>query len=151
MDACFVCEKHRNGDRAPGGVLHADDLVYAGHGHALGDDAAYRGHLVIEPLRHVAGLGDLTDDEAAALGALANRLARALKDVAGAVHVYAFVIGDAVPHLHLQLVPRYPGTPREHWGPRLLQWAEAPRVDEPAMRRRVVHLRGHLQHANLRQ
>jgi histidine triad (HIT) family protein len=29
------------------------------------------------------------------------------------------VIGDGVPHLHVQLKPRYPGTPREFWWSRL--------------------------------
>jgi len=92
---CVVCEKHRRGDAANGGILYEDDLVYAGHVH--GTASAYRGWLVIEPQRHAPGLGDLKDDEACALGRLSNRLARVLKDVADAEHVYAFVFGDGVP------------------------------------------------------
>jgi diadenosine tetraphosphate (Ap4A) HIT family hydrolase len=37
------------------------------------------------------------------------------------------VLGDAVPHLHIHVVPRYPGTPREHWGVRVGEWQGAPR------------------------
>ena len=62
---CFVCEKHRQGDAAPGGVLYEDDLIYAGHIHADGS-GAYRGYLMVEPLRHAAGLGDLTELRASA-------------------------------------------------------------------------------------
>jgi diadenosine tetraphosphate (Ap4A) HIT family hydrolase len=96
---------------------------------------------MVEPKRHVLGLGDLTDDEAGAVGRLANRGARVLKAVVGAEHVYAFVYGGAVPHLHVHLAPRYPGTPRPFWGPRLPEWPDAPKVDPVEMRVLVSRLR----------
>jgi diadenosine tetraphosphate (Ap4A) HIT family hydrolase len=108
-------------------VIYEDDLVYAGHVHTLGHPSAYLGYLMAEPKRHVAALGDLTDEEAAALGVLVNDLARALKTAQGAEHVYSFVFGDAVPHLHVHVAPRYAGTPREFWGVRLREWPDAPR------------------------
>ena len=140
--SCFVCQKHHLGEAAAGGVLYEDDLVYAGHAHPIATSTAYRGYLVAEPKRHLRGLGDLTDDEAAALGRLLNRLAGALKEVAGAEHVYSFVLGHGVEHLHVVLAPRYPGTPEEYWGLRLRQWPDAPRVDEGGMRALVARLRG---------
>ena len=85
---CFICAKHALGDNAVGGVLFEDDLVYAGHAFTLKGRAVYRGYLVAEPKRHVSGLGDLSDEEAGALGQLVTRLARVLTDVAGADHVY---------------------------------------------------------------
>ena len=108
--ACFICEKQARGDDVPGGVLHLDDLVYAGHTHPIETADAALGYLMVEPRRHVAALGDLTDEEAR-LGQVTNRLSRALREVAGAEHVYSFVFGDAVPHLHVHLAPRYPGAP----------------------------------------
>jgi diadenosine tetraphosphate (Ap4A) HIT family hydrolase len=132
-DACFVCEKHRQGAAAQGGVIYEDELVYAGHAHLLGRSETYLGHLMAEPKRHVVGLGSLTNDEAAALGQLVSRLARSLRDVEGAEHVYSFVFGDVVPHLHIQVVPRYPGTPREYWGIRVTDWPEARRGGVEAM------------------
>jgi hypothetical protein len=57
-----------------------------------------------------------------------NRLARALKEVAEAEHVYRFVFGDGLTHLHVVLAPRYAGTPREYWGVRLREWPDAPRA-----------------------
>jgi histidine triad (HIT) family protein len=139
---CFVCDKHRRGDAANGGILYEDELVYAGH--VSGSAPAYRGWLVVEPQRHAPGLGDLTDDEACALGRLSNRLARVLKDVADAEHVYAFIFGDGVPHLHVHLAPRYPNTPLEFWGAQLNRWPDAPRVEEQEMRELVTELREHL-------
>ena len=142
---CFVCAKHALADGTPGGVLFENELVYAGHAYPLsGPAVAYRGYLVAEPKRHAAGLGDLTDPEAAALGLLVNRLARALKDVAGAEHVYSFVLGDGLAHLHVVLAPRYPGTPRAFWGIRLREWPDAPRIDEDEMRSLVAGLRAHI-------
>jgi len=138
LSTCFVCEKHRLGSAVAGGILYEDDLVYAGHAH--GRTTAYRGWLTVEPKRHAPGLGDLTDDEACAVGRLANRLARVLKEATNAEHVYAFVFGDGVPHLHVHLVPRYPDTPHEYWGARLNEWPEAPRVDEREMRELVTRL-----------
>ena len=132
------------GERALGGVLFQNDLVYAGHAHMRAGKAVYRGYLVAEPKRHVAGLGDLSDEEAGALGQLVNRLARALRDVAGAEHVYSFVMGHGPPHLHVVLAPRYPGTPPEYWGLRLREWPDAPMVNQDEMRSLVTSLRGHV-------
>ena len=129
----------------PEAFVFEDDLVYAGHAYPLSEPVlAYRGYLVAEPLRHAARLGDLTDPEAVALGLLVNRLARALKEVAEAEHVYSFVFGDGLAHLHVVLAPRYPGTPREYWGVRLREWPEAPRVAEDEMRSLIARLRAHI-------
>lgn len=129
---CFVCGKHAQGMAVPGGIIYEDDLVYAGH--ILPPDLVdmYLGYLMVEPKRHVAGLGALTDNEAAALGLVVNNLAQALKTIEKAEHIYSFVLGDDVPHLHIHLVPRYPGAPREYLGIRASQWPDAPRggIDE---------------------
>jgi diadenosine tetraphosphate (Ap4A) HIT family hydrolase len=146
---CFVCAKHALGDHAPGGVLYEDDFVYAGHVH-MNDERAYRGHLVVEPRRHVEGFGLLSGDEAGRLGRLVNELAALLRTVLGADHVYVWALGGAPasertpPHLHVHLVPRYPGTPREYRGAMITRWPDAPRVDEQAMRALVAELRGQL-------
>jgi histidine triad (HIT) family protein len=127
---CFVCDKHALGEAAVGGVIFEDALTYAGH--VLPPDLTdvYLGYLMVEPKRHVTGLGELTADEAAALGRLVNDLGRVLRDVEGAEHIYGFVLGDAVPHLHIHVVPRYPDTPRDYWGVRIDEWPGAPRGGE---------------------
>jgi len=124
---CLVCRKHRGRLLIPGGAIYQDELVYAGHAQIReGQTVAYLGYLMVEPKRHVLGLPDLTNAEAKALGLLVARLSRALKACEGAEHVYAFVLGDDVPHVHIHVVPRYPGAPREYWGVHVDEWPDAP-------------------------
>ena len=129
----------------PGGPVGEDDLVLVSHIPGRPDSPAYLGHLFVEPLRHAPGLADLTDDEARAVGWWCMRASRALREVAGAEHVYAQVIGDQVPHLHVHLLPRYPGTPEEYWWDRVAQWPDAARGSEPQIAALVRDLRGYLQ------
>lgn len=114
---CFVCRKHRDrGALMPGGPIAEDDLVLVSHivtPDVLDRDGttAYLGNLLVEPLRHAPGMADLNDAEAQRVGLWCTRVSRALREVARAENVYAAVIGDGVPHLHVHLTPRYPGTP----------------------------------------
>lgn len=126
--ACFVCQKHSGEIDVPGGSVYEDELVYASHGIIdEGRDTTYLGVLFVEPKRHVRGMAGLTAEEAECVGLLTSRLARVLETEEGAEHVYVFVLGDHVPHLHVWVVPRYPGTPREYWPMRLGQWSDAPK------------------------
>ena len=134
MSDCFVCRKHT----APGfEPIMADEQVVVAHlpltTPAGSADDAYLGYLIVEPRRHVSELGDLTPEEAGSFGRLAARASAALTASEGAEHVYAAVIGHAVDHLHLHLIPRYPGTPREYWWTRVDEWPDAPRGDAQAI------------------
>ena len=64
------------------------------------------------------------------IGLFAARLARALMHTQGVEHVYAFVIGDGIPHVHVHVIGRYPGAPREYWGLRVDEWPDAPHGGE---------------------
>jgi histidine triad (HIT) family protein len=147
---CFVCRKHRDRGRyLPGGAVAEDDLVLVSHvvtPEVLGRDGttAYLGHLFVEPLRHAPGLADLTDAEAQRVGVWCTRVSRALRAVAGAEHVYAAVLGDGVPHLHVHLLPRFPGTPREYWGTHVNQWPRARRGTTTDIEALVAELRRYL-------
>jgi histidine triad (HIT) family protein len=142
---CFVCRKHRGETDALGVAIYEDALLYADHAAILPDaDTAYLGYLMLEPKRHVPGLDGLNDEEAAALGRMAARLSRALKEVVGAEHVYAFVLGHHVPHLHVHLVARYSGAPREYWGVHVDEWPGAPRGDAAAIAELCDRLRRYL-------
>jgi diadenosine tetraphosphate (Ap4A) HIT family hydrolase len=142
---CFVCRKHRGEIDEPSGAIYDDGLVRAGHALPGPDGSpAYLGYLFVEPKRHAAGLGDLTDEEARALGLLATRLSRALIRAQGAAHVYAFVFGDNVPHLHIHVIPRYPGAPQEYWGTEVTGWPDAPRGGADDIRELADRLRADL-------
>jgi len=128
---CFVCRKHRGEVAVPGGVIYEDDLITISHAQLWGDETEhYLGHLFVEPKRHASELADLTEEEAQAIGLYTSRLARALMETEGMEHVYAFVLGDGVPHVHVHVIGRYPGAPRAYWGPKVDEWPEAPRGGE---------------------
>ena len=128
---CLVCRKHRAEIAVAGGAIYEDDLIYISHAQLWGGERDhYLGHLFVEPKRHVPELADLTAEEARAIGLYTSRVARALMHTEGVEHVYSFVIGDGVPHVHVHVIGRYPGAPREFWGPKVDEWPEAPRGDE---------------------
>jgi diadenosine tetraphosphate (Ap4A) HIT family hydrolase len=132
----------------PGGPVAADDLVVVAHrpppSPGPGGPPVYLGYLFVEPRRHAVGLADLTGPEAQAVGLWCARASRALREVAGAAHVYAAVLGDHVPHLHVHLVARYPGTPREFWGLKADEWPGADRGSGPQVAAFGSRLRAYL-------
>lgn len=109
-----------------------------------------RANLRFAPLRspglgaRIAGLADLTDAEACAVGLWCARASRALRDVSGAEHVYAAVFGDGVPHLHVHVLARFPGTPRQYWGTHVNKWPQARRGNAAEIGALVRELRGYL-------
>ena len=142
---CLICRKQRGDFYVPGGAIFSDELVYSSHAHLTEDQpSVYLGWLSVETRRHAPGLAELTNAEGRAVGLLIARLSRALKAITGAEHVYAFVLGHGVPHLHIHLIPRYPGTPREYWGVRIDEWQEAPRGNTQQVSTLCDQLRAYL-------
>ena len=142
---CFVCRKHRGEIAVPGGAIFEDDLIFIGHAQIPdGETAVYLGWVLIEPKRHVPGFAELTEKEAQTVGVWISRMSQALKNSQGAEHVYIFVLGHHVDHLHVHLVPRYPDTPREYWGMRIDEWPEAPKGDSITVTALVTHLQNNL-------
>ncbi|MBA4494062.1 HIT family protein [Paenactinomyces guangxiensis] len=128
MPDCFICKKHRSEISTKAGWIYGDEHLQVFHRPLLGQEKkVYLGYLMIEPNRHIQGLDELEDIEAQAVGVMQARLSRILKRELKAEHVYSFVIGNHVPHLHIHIVPRYPGAPREYWGVRIDEWPDAPR------------------------
>ncbi|MBO0812446.1 MAG: HIT family protein [Microlunatus sp.] len=132
---CFVCRKRRDWPAAL--WIHEDDLGQVSH---AGGESIYHGYLFVEPRRHAPGWEDLSGAEAAHLGELLRRSARALRNV-GCDHVYAFVYGDGVPHLHVHLVGRWPGAPEEYRTVATADWPDAPRSDRTEIAGFVDRLR----------
>jgi len=124
---CFICRKHRGLETVPGGAIYQNELLYVSHAQLWGGEAThYLGHLFVEPKRHIPELAQLNEDEAKEIGMYMSLSARAIQAVCGAEHVYSFVIGDHVPHVHVHVIGRYPGAPREYWGIKVDEWPEAP-------------------------
>ena len=82
---------------------------------------------------------------------MVRRASRALREVAGADHLYAAVLGNRVPHLHVHLVARYPGTPQEYLGLKADEWPGAERGTAPQVAEFVTRLRAYLAQSSREQ
>ena len=108
---CLICKQARRGRCA--GLrrdLRGRPRLREQASPGIDSGVVYLGYVFVETKRHVAGLGELTASEAAAVGVLVNDLAAALRATEGAEHVDSHVYGDGVPHLHVHLQARYPNT-----------------------------------------
>ncbi len=142
---CLVCRKHRGDIAVPGGIIYEDDLIFVSHAQLLGGEKDhYLGHVFVETKRHVPELADLTAQEAQAVGLYVSRVAKALLQTEGMEHVYSFFIGDGTPHVHVHVIGRYPGAPREYWGPKVDDWPGAPRGSEAEIAQVAARLRTYL-------
>ncbi len=90
------------------------------------DDSVYLGHVFLETKRHIAGLAEMTLDEAFEIGKFQKIVSEAFKEYFSAEHIYSFVFGDGVSHLHIHLIPRYEGAPEVYRGMKVDQWPDAP-------------------------
>lgn len=126
VEDCFICNKHAGKIKTAGLTIYEDEFVYVGHIDRNGEPN-YLGHIMIDLKRHVPTLGDMNQEEARSFGLMMARVSKALMESEHAEHIYSYVLGDAVPHLHMHLVPRYPNTPKEYWGPNAVyDWPQAP-------------------------
>lgn len=119
-DDCPVC-----GGAAPGGEMIArldSGAVY------LQDDADYRGYCILAFRRHAVELYDLTPAERASFGNDLARIGAAIGRVCAPSKLNLSMLGNAVPHLHCHLMPRYPADP---------EWGGPPAFRTPAERRRL--------------
>lgn len=70
------------------------------------------GFSYLEPRRHIPDMAGLDGEESTTFGEALARACSAIKEATGSDHVYAYVFGDDLPHLHVQLAPhREPGSP----------------------------------------
>lgn len=129
MNDCFICNKHAGNIETSGIMIYEDEYVYVGHIDRDGNPN-YLGHIMIDLKRHAPTLGDMNMEEAKAFGMIIARVSKALLESENAEHIYSYVMGDAVPHLHMHLVARYSNTPKEYWGPNAVyDWEDAPMGD----------------------
>jgi diadenosine tetraphosphate (Ap4A) HIT family hydrolase len=143
---CLVCRKHRGEINLPGGVIYENGLIFLAHAQLFKQEKEhYLGHLFVETKRHVAELGDLTAEEAREVGLWVSRASKALMAVLKVEHVYAFAIIDGCPHVHIHVIGRYPGAPREYWGAKVDEWPGAPKGGEAAIAHLAEQIRTWLQ------
>jgi ATP adenylyltransferase len=110
-ETCFLCDKPKDSDREVALVL-----TVSGWSSVILNAYPYNpGHLLVSPLRHVAGLEELTTEESADLSAMLARCVAALQEAAQPQGFnvgmnLGRVAGAGVPgHLHWHVVPRWNG------------------------------------------
>jgi len=124
QEKCLICEKHGQSTFE----IFRDAFLVVNHFVPHPDENDnYLGYYMIESRRHFKGIYDATDEEAAAIGQMMRALGKAMKTVLNAAHVYSFVMGDGIDHLHVHMVARYAAAPREYYGPKVDEWPSAPR------------------------
>ncbi len=145
MKDCFICQKHAGNIQTAGTVIYEDDTLYVGHIDQAGKPS-YLGHIMIDLKRHAPTLGDMTIEEAQAFGVMMARVSKALLASEKAEHVYSLVSGNSIPHLHMHLVPRYPNTPEQYWGPfDVYGWEEAPMGDNDEVTALCLRIKTYLE------
>lgn len=124
---CIICEKHK---ALPLPVVKENDHAILIHYQTSDEQPLmYKGHLFVEPKRHVEAYSDLTKEESDAVAELIHFGTQAQKRVLKPEHTYIFTIMHQVAHLHFHLVPRYEGTPEEYWDRGLHDWPSAPKLN----------------------
>lgn len=108
MDRCIFCEIVAG--RAPASYVYEDQDVVA----FMDINPVLRGHTLVVPKAHVRNLFDCPPELAAKVMAAATSLVGPLRAATGCQGLNVFVANEALAgqevwHLHLHLVPRYPG------------------------------------------
>jgi histidine triad (HIT) family protein len=101
---------------------------------------ATRGHALVVPRRHAADLGEIPDEDLAAVAAAAKRLAARAREALGAdgvnlMNSWGSDAWQTVFHFHIHVIPRYAGDPLK------LPWRPAP-GDEGEIAAAAEALRG---------
>lgn len=109
MEACVFCEIVAG--REPASVVYRDESCIA----FMDTTPVNAGHLLIVPMKHVAYLADLDPQTGAALFKIAQRLSAAVRESglrAEGINLFladGVAAGQEVFHVHLHILPRFPG------------------------------------------
>jgi diadenosine tetraphosphate (Ap4A) HIT family hydrolase len=89
-----------------------DALVCRGaDGIVILDDPIRPGHVLVGARTHGESLSDISEDDAAAVLRLANRVAKVIVAETGAAKVYVAAVGDKDKHFHVHLLPKMQADP----------------------------------------
>lgn len=143
MPVCKICEKHKRSQKgAPGDLISERNGWRLYHYPVVRGERVIRGHLLLETIRHIEDMAELSETEAMEMGSYILSAIQVMRGYLEAEHIYMFRINDKVPHVHVHLIPRYKGTPKEFWGTNITNWSEGPRVGVDGARKIIHDLRG---------
>lgn len=90
------------------GLYHPIDAKFEVASAGLYDDARFPGRAILMLKWHQEDLETLEPDTLGQFWRDAARLGRAVKQATGAAKINYAVLGNAEPHLHVHIVPRFP-------------------------------------------
>lgn len=73
------------------------------------DPVAIAGWMMLVAREHRSGLDDMNADEQREVGVILAEIARAVRAETGCERTYSITFNEAVPHLHLHVIPRHAG------------------------------------------
>ncbi|MBV9279782.1 MAG: HIT family protein [Chloroflexi bacterium] len=142
-EGCPLCEEGRPDAHRDGVRFYAGEVTDA----YLRRSPIQRGlTVVVWRGRHVAEPTELTVDEAAKYWQELLAVGRAIEQALQPVKLNYNLLGNAVPHLHTHVVPRYADDPRPGW-PFPFPEEEPPAMPEDVLRADVEALRAALRSA----
>ena len=115
MDSCYACEHDDPATTDLSERVYVDDTWRL----ALAFNSSLPGWMCLVPRRHLEGLVDLTDSEAAAMGRILRAASVALVETTQCATTYValFAEQEGFAHLHLHIVPRPVDLPPDRRGP----------------------------------
>lgn len=103
MNMCIFCDIVRK--KIPAKVVY-EDKNFLGF---LDINPLTKGHTLLIPKKHVANFWELDNELLGPYFKAVRDLSRRLMKKLGSERIMLSVIGVDVPHVHIHLVPRYPG------------------------------------------
>lgn len=104
--------------------------------------APTRGYsVVIFRERHVGDMHSMTTDELTRFWSDVATVSRAIERVFAPVHLNLQLLGNAVPHVHVHVVPRYEPDPAPSMPLPAAAWTEAQRVGDDELAAQIAALR----------
>lgn len=91
------------------------------------------GYLILEARRHILDLSQANESEIASYGPMIALATRAIRRVVAPEKVYTFTLAEAVPHLHVHLIPRSQHLPRAFRGRGILSYPLTPPVNSATL------------------
>lgn len=111
--SCRSCRENSDQQVPVHGIVFRNDMWLIRH---APPPYGLAGWMVIQPMRHVAGVQDFTDEEAANFGPFLRHCQRVLQETTGAARMYTAAMGESTPHVHIHMVPRYEQMPNDSKG-----------------------------------
>ncbi len=141
QDDCPICTKHQDFGTYTGEIIIERGGMILTHFPQLENEKATKGHLLLELRRYITDLANMNESETAAFGGIIRDGVRAMKATLDCEHVYLYRINDKVAHLHFHLIPRYPGTPKEYWGLKIMEYPDAKKIALPEIKILALEIR----------